>query len=55
MRRFGLEAKKLQIIYPDLNSGAKLVLVEAILGGRPGLKIGPPIMGQGDWENQGLK
>jgi len=55
MRRFGLEAKKLQIIYPDLNSGAKLVLVEAILGGRPGLKIGPPIIGQGDWENQKLK
>ena len=54
MRRFGLEAKKLQIIYPDLNSGAKLVLVEAILGGRPGLKIGPPIIGQGDWENQGF-
>ena len=55
MRRFGLEAKKLQIIYPDLNSGAKLVLVEAILGGRPGLQIGPPIIGQGDWENQKLK
>jgi len=55
MRRFSLEAKRLQIIYPDLNSGAKLVLVEAILGGRPGLKIGPPIIGQGDWENQGLK
>ena len=55
MRRFGLEAKKLQIIYPDLNSGAKLVLVEAILGGRPGLKIGPPIVGQGNWESQGFK
>ena len=55
MRRFSLEAKKLQIIYPDLNSGAKLVLVEAILGGRPGLKIGPPIIGQGSWENQGFK
>jgi tRNA1Val (adenine37-N6)-methyltransferase len=55
MRRFGLEAKKIQIIYPDLNSGAKLVLVEAILGGRPGLKIGPPIVGQGVWENQKLK
>ena len=55
MRQFSLEAKRLQIIYPDLNSGAKLVLVEAILGGRPGLKIGPPIIGQGDWENQGLK
>ena len=55
MRRFNLEPKKIQIIYPDLNSGAKLVLVEAILGGRPGLKICPPIIGQGNWENQGLQ
>ncbi len=54
MRRFNLEPKKIQIIYPDLNSGAKLVLVEAILGGRPGLKISPPIVGQGNWENQDL-
>jgi len=54
MRRFNLEPKKIQIIYPDLNSGAKLVLVEAILGGRPGLKISPPIVGQGNWQNQGL-
>ena len=55
MRRFNLEPKKIQIIYPDLNSGAKLVLVEALLGGRPGLKISPPIVGQGNWQNQGLK
>jgi tRNA1Val (adenine37-N6)-methyltransferase len=55
MRRFNLEPKKIQIIYPDLNSGAKLVLVEAILGGRQGLKISPPIIGQGNWENQGLQ
>jgi len=48
MRRFNLEPKKIQIIYPDLNSDAKLVLVEAILGGRPGLKISPPIVGQGN-------
>jgi len=54
MRRFNLEPKKIQIIYPDLNSSAKLVLVEAILGGRPGLKISPPIVGQGNWQNQGL-
>jgi tRNA1Val (adenine37-N6)-methyltransferase len=55
MRRFTLEPKKIQIIYPDLNSGAKLVLVEGILGGRPGLKISPPIIGQGNWQNQGLQ
>jgi tRNA1(Val) A37 N6-methylase TrmN6 len=54
MRRFNLEPKKIQIIYPDFNSGAKLVLVEAILGGRPGLKISPPIVGQGNWQNQDL-
>ena len=55
MRRFNLEPKKIQIIYPDFNSGAKLVLAEAILGGRPGLKISPPIVGQGNWQNQGLQ
>ena len=51
MRRFNLEPKKIQINYPDLESSAKLALVEATIGGRPGLEIVPPIIGQGNRQN----
>jgi tRNA1Val (adenine37-N6)-methyltransferase len=47
MRRFNLEPKRLQINYPDANSGAKLALIEAYPAGRPGLEILPPLIGQG--------
>jgi len=47
MRRFNLEPKRLQINYPKLTSNGKLALIEASLGGRPGLKIAPPLLGQG--------
>lgn len=47
LRRFNLEPKRLQINYPDLESGAKLSLIEASLGGKPGLEICPPLLGQG--------
>jgi tRNA1(Val) A37 N6-methylase TrmN6 len=49
MRRFNLEPKKVQINYPSLESDGKLALIEASLGGRPGLKIGPPLFGQGNY------
>ncbi|MBW1888689.1 MAG: SAM-dependent methyltransferase, partial [Deltaproteobacteria bacterium] len=49
MRGYGLEPKRIRIIYPDLQSEAKLALIEASLGGRRGLKILPPIMDQGDF------
>jgi tRNA1Val (adenine37-N6)-methyltransferase len=32
------------MIYSDLSSEAKLILVEGIKGGRPGTKIGPPLL-----------
>ncbi|UCF82400.1 MAG: methyltransferase [Desulfobacteraceae bacterium] len=51
MRQFNLEPKKIQINYPDLKSSAKLALVEATIGGRPGLEIVPPIIGQGNRQN----
>lgn len=53
MRRVNLEPKRLRIHYPDLKSNAKLVLIEATLGGRPGLKILPPLLGQGDFSIAG--
>lgn len=48
MRRFSLEPKKIQIIYPSMESEAKLALVEASLSGRPGLTINAPLFGQGE-------
>ncbi len=49
MRRFNLEPKRLRIHYPDIDAYAKLALVEATLGGNPGLEILPPLLGQGDF------
>lgn len=45
MRDRRLEPKRLQMVYPDTNSEAKLVLIEALKGGNPGIKILPPIIG----------
>ena len=51
LRKYNLEPKRVQINYPDMQSGAKLALIEATLGGKPGLEICPPLIGQGNWEN----
>jgi len=47
LRRFNLEPKRVQVHYPTLESEGELALLEASLGGRPGLKVSPPIVGQG--------
>ena len=49
MRKYQLEPKRIQVQYPSLQSRAKLILVEGVLGGRPGLHIEPPIVGQGQY------
>ncbi len=49
LRRFNLEPKRVRIHYPNLESNAKLALIEAVLSGRPGLEILPPLLGQGDF------
>ncbi len=49
MRHFGLEPKRLRIIYPNLQSQARLALIEGSLGGSPGLKVDPPLTGQGNF------
>lgn len=43
LRETGLEPKKLQIVYPDMHSEGRLVLIEASKGGRGGLKILEPL------------
>jgi len=49
MRGFNLEPKRLRIVYPSMQSDAKLALIEASLGGRAGLKVLPPLLDQGDF------
>ncbi len=49
MRGAGLEPKRLQFVYPVPESEARLVLVEGVMGGRPGLKVLPPIVDQGEY------
>ena len=47
LRRFNMEPKRIQINYADLETEGELALIEASLGGRPGLEIAPPLLGQG--------
>jgi len=49
MRGFNLEPKRVRIVYPGMESEAKLALIEAALGGRRGLKLLPPLFDQGDF------
>ena len=49
MRRFNLEPKRIRVNHPSVASCAKLVLVEAVKGGRPGLEMAPPLLGQGEF------
>jgi len=47
MRSQDLEPKRLQVVFPDSDSHAKLAMVEGRLGGKSGLTILPSIFGQG--------
>ena len=49
LRHYGFEPKRLRIHHPSLESPGKLALIEATLGGQPGLEILPPVLGQGDF------
>jgi tRNA1Val (adenine37-N6)-methyltransferase len=49
MKDQDLEPKRLQIIFPDTTSHAKLAMIEGRLQGKSGLKILPPIFGQGSF------
>jgi len=49
MRTYSLEPKRLQIIYPDAESNAKLAMIEGRHTGNPGVKILPPVFGQGNF------
>jgi tRNA1Val (adenine37-N6)-methyltransferase len=49
LRRSNLEPKRLQWVYPNAQSPAKLSLIEASLGARPGLIAEPPVLGQSNY------
>lgn len=49
LRQARFEPKKMRIIYPDMDTNAKLVLMEAWFGGNNGLTVLPPLIGQGDY------
>jgi tRNA1(Val) A37 N6-methylase TrmN6 len=49
LRGFEFEPKRMRLVYPNLNTEAKLALIEATMGGRPGLKVLSPIIDQGDY------
>ena len=44
MRAGRIEPKMLRCIHSDRHSEAKLVLVEGLKGGRPGIRIEPPLI-----------
>jgi tRNA1Val (adenine37-N6)-methyltransferase len=49
LRGFNLEPKRVQVIYPNLESEAKLVLIEAAVEGRGGVKLLHPLIDQGEF------
>ena len=44
MHEFGLEAKRMRLVYPYVDKEPNMVLVEGIRGGKPYLKIDPPLV-----------
>jgi len=53
LRQFNLEPKRIQLNYPSIDSAAKLALIEATQGGRPGVEVLPPLLGQGNFSIAG--
>jgi len=49
MRIQDIEPKRLQIVFPNSSSYAKLAMIEGRLLGKSGLKILPPLFGQGQF------
>ncbi len=43
LRKYGLEPKRMRLIYPKIGESANLVLIEGIKGGKPFLNMEPPI------------
>ncbi len=44
MTRAGIEPKRLRMVHATANSSARLVLIEGVKGGRPGLQVEKPLV-----------
>jgi tRNA1Val (adenine37-N6)-methyltransferase len=49
LRAFDFEPKRMQVVYPSMEEESKRVLVEGARGGKGGVKVLPPLIGQGDF------
>ena len=43
-KKYNLEIKKIQFIYPKIDHEANMLLFEAVKNGKPGIKIMPPVI-----------
>lgn len=43
MKKYNIEPKRIQFVYPKMNMDANILLIEGKKNGNPGLKIEPPI------------
>ena len=43
MKENNIEPKRVQFVYPKMNSAANIMLIEGSKNGKPGLKILPPL------------
>lgn len=44
MKKYNLEVKRLQFIYPKEDSESNMIIIEASKNGKEGIKIMPPII-----------
>ena len=44
MKKNNIEPKRIQFVYPSINSEANILLIEGTKNGNPGVKILPPLI-----------
>lgn len=44
MRVYHLEPKRMKLVHPFVDQEANMVLIEAFLGGRPQMRVEPPVI-----------
>ncbi|CFJ38652.1 Predicted O-methyltransferase [Mycobacterium tuberculosis] len=44
MRQYGIEPKRMRLVYPRRDAEPNMVLIEGMKGGKPELRIQPPLI-----------
>ena len=44
MRQYGIEPKRMRLVYPRREAEPNMVLIEGMRGGKAELRIGPPLI-----------